>query len=149
MKPIVAAALVALLWGISPIIHRMLLKRVSESFILLISAITYFIAVGVYVYFWKRKEVTSDFSKGGHLYIPLLSLTTLLGLFIANVIYLYAVKNAQNINKVVTITSLYPVITLIIASLWLKESLSLLGVFGFILIICGISVLLYSSNEHD
>ena len=147
MEPIVGAAFVAILWGISPIVHKSAIQHVSGSFILLISAITYFLAVVAYIYFWKWKEVGKDFNMGGNIYIPLLVITALLGLFLTNVIYLYAVKHAPNINIVVIITSLYPVITLIIASLWLKESLSILGLLGLFLIVCGISVLLYSSKH--
>lgn len=146
MDPIVAAALVAVLWGISPIVHKLVLQHVSGSFILLISAITYFISVLAYIFVWKMKEVYSDF-KTGSVYVPILAITTFLGFFLTNLIYLYAVKHAPNINIVVIITALYPVITLIIASLWLKESLSISGFLGFMLIVCGVTLMLLSSKH--
>jgi uncharacterized membrane protein len=147
MDPTLGAALVAVIWGVSPIVHRLVLKHVSGSFILLISAITYFIAVFAYVFIWKRQEVYGDFKNGGVVYVPLLALTTFLGFFLTNLIYLYAVKYAPNINIVVIITALYPVITLIIASLWLKEYLSVMGLIGFALIVCGVTLMLYTSKH--
>jgi len=149
MDPTLGAALVAVIWGVSPIVHRLVLKRVSGSFILLVSAITYFIAVFAYVFIWKRKEVYGDFKNGGIVYVPLLALTTFLGFFLTNLIYLYAVKYSPNINIVVIITALYPVITLIIASLWLKEYLSVMGLIGFALIVCGVTLMLYTSKRKN
>lgn len=147
MDPYLAATLVAVLWGISPIVHKHVLQHVSGSFILLISAITYLISVFAYIYIWKTKEVYNDFKNGGVVYVPLLALTTFLGFFLTNLIYLYAVKYAPNINIVVVITALYPVITLIIASLWLKEYLSVMGLIGFALIVCGVTLMLLSSKH--
>ena len=148
MDPYLAATLVAVLLGISPIVHRLVLQHVSGSFILLISAITYFISVLAYIFIWKTKEVYIDFNNGAvYKYVSLLAITTFLGFFLTNLIYLYAVKHAPNLNIVVIITALYPVITLIIASLWLKESLSIWGFLGFALIVCGVTLMLLSSKH--
>lgn len=146
MDPIILIAFfIAILWGFQPIVHRYALVRVSGPFILLISAVTYFIAVMAYIYFWKWPDVSKDLVHSRK-FIPILSMTTLIGLFFANLVYLYSIKHASNVNIVVTISALYPVVTLILASIFLKETLHPLGLIGFFMILAGIAILLYTSK---
>ena len=143
---IIYAFIIAFLTGFSPIIHRYILPRISGAFIMLVSAITYGLAVLFYIYFWKWSDVVKDM-KDSKPYIPLLAATTLFGMFFANILYLYAIKHTSNINTVIVITALYPVVTLVLASIFLKERLSIWGLLGFFMILVGISVLLYTSQE--
>lgn len=143
MEVVWIALLVAVIWGSAQIVHRKVLPTVSSQFVMLISAIVYLISVVFYVGIFGRKLVHHDFVKNSR-YIPLLAFTTFMGLFLANVLYLYAIKHTTNINIVSVISALYPVITLVLAFFILKESLSWQGLFGFSLIIIGIVVMLTS-----
>jgi drug/metabolite transporter (DMT)-like permease len=143
MEVVWIALLVAIIWGSAQIVHRKVLPTISPQFVMLISAIVYLISVIVYVGIFGRKMVHDDFVNNSG-YIPLLALTTFMGLFLANILYLYAIKHTTNINIVSVLSALYPVITLILAFFILKESLSWKGLFGFSLIIIGIVVMLTS-----
>lgn len=145
-NPVTAAILTTCLWGFPPIIHRNATQAVSKGFIMLISAIVYFVAVVLYVLLFQYKQVSKDFSENKQ-FIVILAMTTFFGLFVANLVYLYVMKNAKNINVVIVIMAMYPAVTLILATLILKEKLSLHSAFGFFLILVGLSLLLYSNNN--
>lgn len=148
---LISAFIVAFIWGVQSIVLRYALKTVSQNFVLLISAITYIIAVTFYIVFWKwkdlRDEITNILSSHPHI-IPMLSLNTFVGLFLTNLIYFYAIKHTSNINIVITISALYPIVALILSSIFLKESLSPIGLLGFSMVVSGIALLLYTSKQQ-
>lgn len=145
-NPITASILITFFWGFPPIVHRYVTQSVSKGFIMLISACVYFIAVLIYVLFFQYKDVSFDF-KNNKRFILILTMTSFLGLFVANLLYLYIMKNAKNVNVVIVIMAMYPAISLLLAVLFLKEKLDLLGMIGFFVILTGLSILLYSNNK--
>ena len=62
--------------------------------------------------------------------------------------YLFAV-NSGNTALATILTSLYPIITLIIGYRFLKEKMTKLELCGFLLILCGIMLINYSKNLKD
>lgn len=144
MDPILASFLVALLWAGSSIIHRIMTQKVSNEFIMLISAIVYIITVLTYILI-RKPQVFNEIVIN-HKYILILGLTTFFGLFVVNFLYLHAVKTTNNVNLVSIIMAIYPVITLILSYIFLKEYLSFNGLIGFFIIIFGIIILLSSKK---
>lgn len=65
-------------------------------------------------------------------------------LLMANYGYLYTVSNDKNVTIAALLTSLYPIVTLILGYLVLSESLTMLEISGFILIFVRISFINYS-----
>jgi len=65
-------------------------------------------------------------------------------LLMANYGYLYTISNDNNVAIATLLTSLYPIITLILGYLLLTEKLTMIEVFGFILIFFGILLINYS-----
>jgi len=115
---------------------------------MLVSATTYFVLTITYVtYNHKGISWFQEQFKTNRSYIALLAVTTFFGLFIANLLYLYCVKHAHNINVVNVVMAMYPVVTLILASVFLKEHLDPMGFLGFLLILAGIAILLYTSHQ--
>lgn len=147
--PVLVAVIVALLWSIPPIVHRFLFKKeVSRDLILIISSITYFTATMLYLAFKNRglHWVKDHVIRHRH-YVPMLMLTTLFSLFIANLLYLYCVKHAANINIVNVVMATYPVITLVLAYMLLNERLHSQSLLGFCLVLVGMGIMLYTSHS--
>jgi len=65
-------------------------------------------------------------------------------LLMANYGYLYTFSNDKKVAIATLLTSLYPIVTLILGYLVLSESLTLLEAMGFVLIFSGISLVNYS-----
>ena len=65
-------------------------------------------------------------------------------LLMANYGYLYTISNDKNVAIATLLTSLYPIVTLILGYFILSESLTTLEISGFILIFIGISFINYS-----
>ena len=65
-------------------------------------------------------------------------------LLMANYGYLYTFSNDKKVAIATLLTSLYPIVTLILGYLVLSESLTTLEISGFILIFVGISFINYS-----
>lgn len=144
MSPIVIAFIIAIIWGVPPIIHRWLTtkKGVPVYIIILVSAIVYFIAALLYICCVQSATgMQKDLVKHRE-WLPLLALVTLVGLFVANQLYLHMVKSAANINLVITISALYPIVTMIFAIVFLQEHPTPIAFFGFLLVMVGITLML-------
>jgi len=122
-------------------------REVPQDLILVISAVTYFVVTLVYLVVRKRNPqwIKEHILKHKQM-VPILALTTLFGLFVANLLYLYCVKHAQNINIINVIMATYPVVTLLLASWLLKEHLNRQSFVGFVLVVIGIGIMVYSTH---
>ena len=138
------AFIVAVAWGIPPIVHRFLTKtcHIPMRIILLFSALTYIIAVACMILFLYKNVIVHEIYHHRK-WIPLMIGTSFLSMFVANCLYLYVVKHAHNINIVTIITASYPIITVLLSAILLNEHLTPMGIVGFILVLIGISMLIY------
>lgn len=134
--------LIAFLWGVSPVVHRYVLPHVSQPFVMAVSAVIYAISVFTYVSLFHSKSIIHDIKENIR-FVPILAVTTFLGFFVANVIYLYVIKHVTNVNIATAIMALYPVVTLLLASWLLHEGLSFMSCVGFGLIVVGICIMLF------
>jgi drug/metabolite transporter (DMT)-like permease len=139
---------VNVIWGISPIFEKYLLRKINIlSFIILGSAIQFIAALFLmsynnYDYIIKDTNVLLNDS---NVIIGLFFITILL--FISKYVYLYIVNHDKSIALVAILTSLYPVLTLIFGYLYLNETITIEEFVGFILILFGILLINYSSNN--
>lgn len=134
------AFIIAIIWGITPVIYKIILNDLSYHTVLIFSALTFFIASIFYTFIYY-KEISSDIKIYPHklLYIALYAF---IGLFIANILYYYTIKHNDNIAIITTITALYPLITLILSYYILYEDISVHNIIGILLIIIGIVFLI-------
>ena len=142
------AFLIAILYGIKTVIHRFVIKDVSAAFIILISAVVYIISTGIYVIIFKKKDIVKDWASNKQ-YILILAATTFFGLFITNILYFHVVKHTTNINFASIIMALYPVITLIFASMILNETLNTMQLVGFFMTLLGIALMIWYSTTSS
>lgn len=143
---IIISLFIAILWGVVPVIHRYVLPNVSSAFVMMISAAVYAVSVGIYISIFHWKNVKEDMIKNAGL-IPILAATTFFGLFIANILYLHVLRHANNVNIVTVLSSLYPVITVLLAAVVLEEHLTMWGLIGFFIVVLGVGIMMYSGNN--
>jgi transporter family protein len=140
--------IVAFIWGVSPIIFKYAISnnKVPPYLILFIQAVVYLVACLLYISFWKQDMIRQDILKHAAL-IPLISLTSLMSIFIANLLFLYTLEKGLHVNIVNIISALYPVITVIFAYFILNETLTYRQIIGFIITMIGITLLLYDEKN--
>jgi transporter family protein len=135
----IIAFIIAIIWGIIPIIHKLLLNDISYHTIIIFSAITFFVASLIYSYIYY-KDIYNDINKQNNKIIYII-FCAFLGLFLANILYYNALKHTNNVSIITTITALYPLVTLLLSYFILYEKISIINFIGIILIMIGIILL--------
>jgi len=140
MNTIILAFFVAIFWGISPVINKIILIDVSYHTIIFISGLTFFISSLFYCYIYKKQiSIDLEIHKNKIIYIVIVAFFSL---FLANLFYYNAIKYTNNVAIITSITALYPLITLILSYLILNEKMSLFNLLGIILIVIGVLFLI-------
>jgi drug/metabolite transporter (DMT)-like permease len=140
--------LIAFIWGLSPIVFKYIITKdkTPTYLILFIQAVVYLFACLIYIIFWKQETVHEDISRHSK-WIPLISLTSLMSIFVANLLFLYTLEKGLHVNIVNIISALYPVVTVIFAYFILNETLTYRQIIGFIITMIGITLLLYDEKN--
>ena len=141
------ALFVALLWAIAPILHKIAFKSgITPPTMMFVGSIFYFICMIGYSVAHRhtlQKEVKMLNIKA----VAIIATASILTAFIANLVSLALIK--RHVSYVVTaITFCSPIFTLILGYLVLKERVTILGVVGVLLVVCGILCLAFTSNNE-
>lgn len=132
------AFVIAFLWGISPVLFKYILsKNIPPYIIILTQASVYFLTSIIYIIVYERNNIYGDIQKNSK-YIPLLIIISFFSVYVANVLYIFALDNKANVNIMSLIVSLAPVITLIASFLILQEILPIKVLIGFLIIFIGL-----------
>jgi len=75
-------------------------------------------------------------------YIPILTIISFFSLFVANILYIIALKNNANINIMAIIIALAPIITIILSYIILNHPFSSKSIFAFFIIFIGLIIIL-------
>ena len=138
------ALFVAFLWGVTPIIHKTLLKTISPNAILILGGTAYYVALLVYAaYNWDTfyaEAKTISWSK-----IIWISIATLIMSFLAKLLYLQLLQKEDS-YIVTALTFSAPVVTTILAVSILRERVTLSKLIGVAFIVAGVVVLALSDN---
>lgn len=110
--------LIALLWGIRPVLQKKVLNEISPETVMVIGGILYFIFICGYLTFHKDK-VINEISKIDNEQKKILLLISTIGFF-ASVLY-YNALSKESSSKVVTITSIWPIFAIIFGTIILNE----------------------------
>jgi hypothetical protein len=145
MEYIFVALFVSLLWGIQPVLHKLLLSKYKPITILIISSFLYFYLIAM-VAFARNADVKNDLDNMTRRDILIILSIGLFSGFIGNMLYLYVLKD-HNTSIISALIYSSPVFTLIISYLFLKEKLNIYGLLGVITIIIG--VILVSLNDKS
>ena len=110
--------LIALLWGIRPVLQKKILNDISPETVMMIGGTLYFIFICIYTYFNKEK-VFDELTKIDNQQQKILLVISIAGFF-ASLLY-YNALSKESSAKVVTITSVWPIFAIIFGTIILNE----------------------------
>lgn len=132
------AFVIAFIWGISPVLFKYILQKNIPSYIIIfIQSSVYFLSSIIYIIIYEKDDIYGDIQKNSK-YIPFLIVISFFSVYVANVLYIFALDNKANVNIMSLIVSLAPVITLIASFLILQEILPIKVLIGFLIIFIGL-----------
>lgn len=132
------AIIIAFIWGISPVLFKFFLhKNIPTYLIIFFQAFVYLLSSSIYIIISKRNKFIQDIKQNVS-YIPFLVIISFFSVYIANVLYIYALENKGNVSIMSIIIALAPVITMIFAYLIFKEKLEIKAYIGFFIIFVGL-----------
>lgn len=133
----VYAIIVALLWGIAPILDKKgvgnlnpLVAALYRSF----GAIIFLAIISIFLYY-KNEITINDFINFKSIWLILLS--GILAGALANFFY-YLTLKISKVSEVVPIVSIFPLVAVVVAFIFLGEKFNIKTVFGTISIILGV-----------
>jgi DME family drug/metabolite transporter len=124
--------IIALLWGVRPILQKQIVYNTSPETIMVITGALYFIFIAIYFIIYKNK-VTNEIYQLDKEQTKILIFIALVSFF-TSLLYYYALTQ-ESASKVVTITSIWPIFALIFATLFLNEKFNPKLVISIIVII--------------
>lgn len=127
--------IIALLWGVRPILQKQIVHNISPETIMIITGILYFLLISIYFIIYKNK-VTNEIYQLDQQQIKTLIFISFIS-FISSLLYYYALSK-ESASKVVTITSIWPIFALVFATLILNEKFNpklLLAIIIIILVV--------------
>jgi drug/metabolite transporter (DMT)-like permease len=140
--------IVNILWGMGPIFDKVILKEINILTLMLLSSFIYLLILLIISIKYKnviKKDIKKIKNKNRIYIIIIISVIFLL---LGNYGYLKIIEN-DNASIAAIVTSLYPIITLIIGYNYLNENLTLEEFIGFILILMGIIFINYSKSKKE
>jgi chloramphenicol-sensitive protein RarD len=133
---ILLALISGLMWGIAPVIHKVLLVKYQPITIMLFNSFTYAISMTMIVFF-NYNVFMKDMQHIKYEDIFIMILSSIGILIIGNLIYYYVLREHES-SLVSALIYSSPVFTLILAYIFLKERLSMYGYLGIFSILLGI-----------
>jgi uncharacterized membrane protein len=130
--------IIAFVWGISPVLFKYILNKHIPSYIIIfVQASVYLFSSIIYIYLYKYNEIYKDLQQNIK-YMPFLIIISFFSVYIANVLYIFALEKKASVNIISIIVSLAPVITIISSYFILCEKISFKVLIGFLLIFIGL-----------
>lgn len=133
--------LIFLIYGTRPILYKYIVPYIHVESIILISGVFYLMLAVFYIYFTKPANFIQDVrimnkNTNLHLCMWLIALTGL----IATHYYLYLLKDSSVILNTALFSG-YPLVTALVAYLFLNEVITQKQLIGMIVIIAGVVIL--------
>lgn len=135
----------AVIYGISPITHKLLIIDYDisfESFLLLSTFILFICSLFYSLMFHNYYEVFKEISKINTWILLLFIVNIFIISFISQLLFHYALKKTTKITLFTIITGFYPLITMLLSLLFLKEKITFKILGGFIIAMIGIVIIL-------
>ena len=127
---------VAFLWGAQPVAQKALLERLSFKTIMAVGSVAYTACMVAFIaFYWKDIERDRDRLTPRNLAV--IVATSVLCAFVANLVYLVALKH----NKSAVVSALIysaPVFTVVLAAVFLKERMNFAEAAGVAFLVAGV-----------
>jgi transporter family protein len=132
------AIIIVFIWGISPVLFKFFLHKNTPAYLIIFfQSLVYLLSSSIYIIISKRNEFIQDLKQNVS-YIPFLVIISFFSVYIANVLYIYALENKGNVSIMSIIIALAPIITMIFAYLIFREKLPMKAYIGFFVIFIGL-----------
>lgn len=142
-----SALIIVIIWGTIPILLKKLVQKHSAYPIMLLSAMM-FGAVGLLLTFaHKPQEVNKVFKQLNAYEWLYLTFIVIAGSFFSNLLYMWALEKYKS-SVLVTVTSTFPLVTVLLGVLILKERISIVSAIGILLTVIGVMCLAYGDRSH-
>lgn len=136
---------IILIWGTLPVLLKKLMFKYPTHVVMLLSAIMFgIIGLSISMFFFQDiKKHVSTFTKYDWM---TLAYIVIAGSLFSNILYMYALKK-HNSTFVVTVTSIFPIVTLLFSALVLQEKMNRIAILGVFLVTAGIMCLALSDKK--
>ena len=134
----------AVIYAIAPITYKLLVIHNNISFetYLLLSTFILFLCSLFYSFmFHNYIDILTEITKISSDLLLLFIINIFIVSFVSQILFHYAIRNASNISLFTIITGFYPLITIILSILFLKEKISFKILFGFVISMIGIIII--------
>jgi drug/metabolite transporter (DMT)-like permease len=139
---IINGLVVAGILGICPLMEKHILGYIETESFLVLCASLFFVITAVYVYVHHSDGFMRDVKtihKNGHLF-PMILVFVVLFYGVAHYMYLQMI-NDHGHSRVMSLISLYPFITVVLAFLFLDDTISFTQLVGGIVTMTGIGIM--------
>lgn len=137
---LIPCLLVALIFGLVPIIEKYVLSFIQVESLLVVSGIVYFVVVALYALLANRNEaLATDFRimADKPLVAALVVLSAFLILIVANYLYLCVLQNNKT-HLVTAVIASYPLVTAVVSYMFLNEVITGAHALGILAIVGGV-----------
>jgi|688.fasta_scaffold40858_4 drug/metabolite transporter (DMT)-like permease len=134
----------AVIYAIAPITYKMLVihNNISfETYLLLSTFILFMCSLFYSLMFHNYIDIITEITKISSDLLLLFIINIFIVSFVSQILFHYAIRNASNISLFTIITGFYPLITIILSILFLKEKISFKILFGFVISMIGIIII--------
>lgn len=121
MIQILLGLLIAIVWGLAPVLQKQVLNNISPITIMLLINIIITVCVIIFSLFYKN-QIQTDLQNISYKNLQIILFVGIICSFIPGIIY-YNILDKWDSSRVVITTSLYPIFTLVFANLILNESI--------------------------
>lgn len=142
---ILVALIVSLIWGTSPLIYKHLLSNYNPITIIIFSGVVYTLCIILFGCF-HMNTVLEDYNRMNGNDIWWIALSAILALFLANVLQLTVLKDA-NASVVSPIIYTCPIFTLLLAYMLFNTEPNRYCLLGALLIVLGVLCISVCSNN--
>ena len=134
----------AVIYAIAPITYKLLVIHNNISFetYLLLSTFILFLCSLFYSFmFHNYIDILTEITKISSDLLLLFIINIFIVSFISQILFHYAIKHTSKLSLFTIITGFYPLITMILSILFLKEQISFKILFGFVISMIGIIII--------
>jgi drug/metabolite transporter (DMT)-like permease len=134
----------AVIYAITPITYKLLVihNNISfETYLLLSTFILFMCSLFYSLMFHNYIDIFKEISKINSDLLLLFIINIFVVSFISQILFHYAIRHTSKISLFTIITGFYPLITMILSILFLKEKISFKILFGFMISMIGIIII--------
>jgi transporter family protein len=141
---LIIAISLAVIYAIAPITYKLLVihNNISfETYLLLSTFILFLCSLFYSLMFHNYIDVLTEITKISSDLLLLFIINIFIVSFISQLLFHYAIKHTSKISLFTIITGFYPLITMILSILFLKEQISFKILLGFVISMIGIIII--------